>query len=233
MERSFSALPASDRGQPSPCCSLCPMNSLITGEGWLISIHPAMGRGAVCWLRRWVPLLLIWLVATVADRAWLAADQAVPAWDQARHLNSALDHGRALGLLPGGEWPGWQEFLSLSSWVPPLASLVHGTVVAVAGEGPDQASWALALWHGLLLLALDGWGRQLHSPRLAILALILAAVTPGLVSLRVNFTLDLALAAVTTLALWQLWRWQRPAPHGGGIGFPPCLRHWAWRRRCW
>ncbi|MCY4331362.1 MAG: glycosyltransferase family 39 protein [Cyanobacteria bacterium MAG CAR1_bin_15] len=58
-------------------------------------------------------------------------------------------------------------------------------------------------------------GRQLHSPRLAILALILAAIAPRLVSLRVNFTLDLALTAVTTLALWQLWRWQRHAPHGG------------------
>ena len=87
--------------------------------------------------------------------------------------------------------------------------------MAVAGELPDQASWALALWHGLLLLALDGWARQLHSPRLAVLALILAAITPGLASLRVNFTLDLALTAVTTLALWQLWRWQQPTPHGG------------------
>ncbi|MCY4173646.1 MAG: glycosyltransferase family 39 protein [Cyanobacteria bacterium MAG CAR3_bin_5] len=171
--------------------------------------------GAVCWLRRWLPLLLIWLVATVADRVWLAADQTIPAWDQADYLNSAVDHGRALGLLPGGGWPGWRELLLLSPKIPPLASLVHGAVMVVAGELPDQASWALALWHGLLLLALDGWGRQLHSPRLGILALILATIAPGLVSLRVNFTLDLALAAVTTLALWQLWRWQRPAPHGG------------------
>ncbi|MCY4331363.1 MAG: hypothetical protein OXC96_02405 [Cyanobacteria bacterium MAG CAR1_bin_15] len=31
--------------------------------------------------------------------------------------------------------------------------------MAVAGElpVPDQANWALALWNGLLLLALDGW----------------------------------------------------------------------------
>lgn len=182
----------------------------------MISIHPGMGQRVVYWLRRWLPLLLIWLLATVADRVWLAADQAIPAWDQADYLNSAVDHGRALDLLPGGEWPGWRDLLLLSPKIPPLASLVHGTVMAVAGELPDQASWALALWHGLLLLALDGWGRQLHSPRLAILALILAAITPGLVSLRVNFTLDLALTAVTTLALCQLWRWQRPTAHGGG-----------------
>lgn len=173
----------------------------------MISTHPGMGRGSLCWLRRWLPLLLVWLLATVADRAWLAADQAIPSWDPADYLNSAVDYGRALGLLSGGEWPGWRGLLLLSPKIPPLASLVHGAVMAVAGELPDQASWALALWHGLLLLALDAWARSLHSPRLAWLALLLAAVTPGLVSLRVNFTLDLALTAVTTLALWQLWRW--------------------------
>ena len=167
-------------------------------------------------LWRWLPLLLIWLLATAADRVWLAADQAIPAWDQADYLNSAMDHGRALGLLPGGGWPGWRELLLLSPKIPPWASLVHGTVMAVAGEGPDQAGWALALWHGLLLLVLDRWARQLHSPGLAWLVLPLAAVAPGLVSLRVNYTLDLALTAVTTAALWRLWCWQRPRPHGGG-----------------
>jgi len=28
-------------------------------------------------------------------------------WDQADYLNSAVDHGRALGLLPAGGWQGW------------------------------------------------------------------------------------------------------------------------------
>ena len=177
---------------------------LQTSQHWLIRCS---------W--RWVPLLLVWLLATVADRAWLAADQAIPAWDQADYLNSAVDHGRALGLLPGGEWRGWRELLLLSPKIPPLASLVHGTVMAVAGESPDQASWALALWHGVLLLVLDGWARQLHSPPLALVALLLAAIVPGLVFLRVNFTLDLPLTAVTTAALGWLWRWQRPYPHGG------------------
>ncbi|MCY4331359.1 MAG: hypothetical protein OXC96_02385 [Cyanobacteria bacterium MAG CAR1_bin_15] len=97
-------------------------------------------------------------MATVADRVYLAADQTVPAWDQADYLNSAVDHGRDLFLLPGGGWPGWRELLLLSPKIPPLVSLVHGAVMAVAGELPDQPSWALALWNGLLLLALDGWG---------------------------------------------------------------------------
>ena len=168
--------------------------------------------------RRWLPLLLVWSLATIADRAWLAADQTIPAWDQADYLNSAVDHGRALGFLPGGERSGWRELLLLSPKIPPLASLVHGAVMAVAGEQPDQASWALALWHGLLLLVLDCWARQLHSARLALVALLLAAIAPALIVLRINFTLDLALTASTTTALWQLWCWQRPAPDGGRWG---------------
>ena len=47
-------------------------------------------------------MLGIWLLATAVDRTWLLADQRLPAWDQADYLNSAVDHGRALGLLADG-----------------------------------------------------------------------------------------------------------------------------------
>ena len=53
-------------------------------------------------------LLLIWLLSTVVDRWWWHAFNGIPAWDQADYLNSALDHGRALGLIEGGGWQGWQ-----------------------------------------------------------------------------------------------------------------------------
>ncbi|MEB3350727.1 MAG: glycosyltransferase family 39 protein [Cyanobacteriota bacterium] len=157
---------------------------------------------------------LLWLLTTIADRTWLALDPALPAWDQADYLNSAVDHGRALGLL-GGAWPGWRGLLDLSPKIPPLASLVNGTVIALAGEGADRASWALALWHGLLLVAVAGWGRQLGGAGTGLLAAAMVALMPALSGLRVDFTLDLPLTATTTLALGCLWRWQRPAPHGG------------------
>jgi hypothetical protein len=51
--------------------------------------------------RFWGGVALIWLLATLADRLWWTLQGGVPAWDQADYLNSALDHGRALGLLPG------------------------------------------------------------------------------------------------------------------------------------
>ena len=165
----------------------------------------------------WLVLLAIWLLTTAADRAWLLADQQLPAWDQADYLNSAIDHGRALGLLRGGAWPGWQGLLDLSPKIPPLSSLVSGTVMAVAGESVDGASWSLSLWHGLLLLVIALWGRQLLCPSFGLLASALAALAPALSSLRVDFTLDLPLTASSSLALWLLWRWQR-REHGGSWG---------------
>lgn len=139
----------------------------------------------------------------------------LPAWDQAEYLNSAVDHGRALGLLAGGGWQGWGALLDLSPKIPPLASLVNGSVMAFSGESPDQASWALSIWQLLLLVVVACWGRQLGGPRFGLLAAVLVCLAPALAALRVDFTLDLPLTATATLALWRLGCWYAPAPRGG------------------
>ncbi|MCS5697472.1 phospholipid carrier-dependent glycosyltransferase [Cyanobium sp. FGCU-52] len=163
----------------------------------------------------WLSLAGIWALATIGDRLWLRADGRVPSWDQADYLNSAVDHGRALGLLPAGGWSSWADLLDLSPKIPPLASLVNGSVMAVAGDGVDEASWALALWHGLLLVVVALWGRQLQGRGFGLLAAALVALLPALAGLRVDYTLDIPLTATTTLALWRLGCWQAPAPRGG------------------
>jgi 4-amino-4-deoxy-L-arabinose transferase-like glycosyltransferase len=145
----------------------------------------------------------------------LQLDRRLPAWDQAEYLNSAVDHGRALGLLAGGGWQGWGALLDLSPKIPPLASLVNGSVMAFSGDSPDQASWALAIWQLLLLVVVACWGRQLSGPRFGLLAAALVCLAPALAALRVDFTLDLPLTATATLALWRLGCWHAPAPRGG------------------
>ncbi len=157
--------------------------------------------------RFWGGVALIWLFATLADRLWWTLQAGVPAWDQADYLNSALDHGRALGLLPGGVWQGWDALLDLSPKIPPLASLVNGSVMAVSGGAPEQAAWSLSLWHGLLLFAVAGWGHRLFGPGLAWLACGLTAMVPALLELRTDYVLEMPLAAVCTLALWRLDVW--------------------------
>ena len=88
--------------------------------------------------------------------------------------------------------------------------------MAIAGDTPKQASWALALWHGLLLVVLACWARTLGGRRFALLAASLLSLVPALAELRVDYTLDLALAACTTLALALLGRWQADRLRGGG-----------------
>jgi hypothetical protein len=114
----------------------------------------------------------------------------------------------------GGHWQGWGALLDLSPKIPPLASLVNGTVIALAGDSPDEASWALALWHALLLVVVACWGRQLLNPGFGLLCAALVALTPALTHLRVDFTLDLPLVASCALALWLLGRWQAPVRGG-------------------
>ena len=155
----------------------------------------------------WCVVGLLWLLATGCDRLWWTLQSGVPAWDQADYLNSALDHGRALGLLPGGSWQGWQALLDLSPKIPPLASLVNGTVMALTGDAPSQAAWSLSLWHGLLLVGVAGWGRRLVGNGFALLACTLTALVPALLELRTDYVLEMPLTAVCTLALWRLGCW--------------------------
>lgn len=182
------------------------------GQGW--GQGAALRQGGGLW---WAAVAGLWGLATAWDRFWLGRDGRLPSWDQADYLNSAVDHGRALGLL-GGSWGGWTALLDRSPKIPPLASLVNGSVMALAGDSPDQACWSLALWHGLLLAVVAAWGRQLGGRRFGLLCTALVALTPALMALRVDFTLDIPLAASTTLALWLLGRWQAPSPGGGRIG---------------
>ena len=159
----------------------------------------------------WPLLALLWLLSTVLDRRWLALDQRLPSWDQADYLNSALDHGRALGLLPGGSWQGWPALLDHSPKIPPLASLVNGTVMAVSGDSPDQAAWSLSLWFGLLLVGVALWGRQWQGPGLGLLAALFCVVAPGLAEWRVDYVLEIPLCAGCIWAQWLLGRWLRPS----------------------
>ena len=163
-------------------------------------------------------LLLLWLLATAADRLW---------WSQ--HGGLLLGSGRlpqqragpwpCSGALAGGEWQGWNALLDLSPKIPPLASLVNGSVMALAGDSPSQAAWSLSVWNALLLLVTAGWALQMLRPMRVARAFALLSVSgmvlaPMVLELRTDYVLELPLMAMVTLALWRLGAWW--APQGGG-----------------
>ena len=164
-------------------------------------------------------LTLIWLISTLIDRLWWANHGGLPAWDQADYLNSALDHGRALAILPGGSWQGWGSLLDLSPKIPPLASLVNGTVMAIAGDSPQQAAWSLSIWNGLLLFVVASWAQELRQPlkgarAFALSCSVVVAMAPLLLELRTDYVLELPLTAMVALALWRLGCWWHPIDGG-------------------
>ena len=163
----------------------------------------------------WIALGLIWSLSCVLDHTWLQLDQRLPSWDQAEYLSSAIEHGRQLGVLDPGRWEGLQALLDLSPKIPPLSSILSGSLMAIVGQNPDQAGWILSFWHGVVLLTVASWGRCIGGRRLGFLAALFLSLAPGMAEHRVEFTLDLALTGTTTLALFLLYRWQRPGSQGG------------------
>ena len=163
----------------------------------------------------WCAIAFIWSLSCVLDHTWLHLDHDLPSWDQAEYLSSAIDHGRQLGLLNSGQWEGVKALLDLSPKIPPLSSIISGSLMAVVGQTPDEAAWILSLWHGVLLATVASWGRCIGDRRLGLLAALILGIAPGLAEHRVEFTLDLPLTGATTLALFTLYRWQRPGPEGG------------------
>ncbi len=165
-------------------------------------------------LRFWGFVFFAWIIATCMDRLWWQNYGGIPAWDQADYLNNALDHGRALGFMPGGQWQGFKNLLDLSPKIPPLASIVNGSVMALVGDAPEQAAWSLSLWHGLLLASVAGWGLHLQGERLGLISVFFVAMAPALLQLRCNYVLEMPLTAVVTLAIWQLGTWWHPQQGG-------------------
>lgn len=166
-----------------------------------------------CW---WSALGLIWLACVCLQRLWLQRHPGYLSWDQADYLNSAVDHGRALGCLSPAHWPGWNGLLNLSPKIPPLASLVNGCILRFSGDSPDQARIALLAWLAVLLIVVACWARQLGGPRFGLLAAGLMALSPGLWQVNLRFSLDLPLAAATALSLWLLGNWHQRSDPGPG-----------------
>ena len=90
-------------------------------------------------------------------------------------------------LLSPGQWEGVEALLDLSPKIPPLSSIISGSLMAVVAK-PGWAGWILSLWHGVLLLTVANWGQCIGGRRLGLLAALILAMAPGLAEHRVEFT---------------------------------------------
>ena len=167
-------------------------------------------------LKGWILIVILWLLSISFDHIWLTLDKGLPPWDQAEYLTHAINHGRALGFLEGGKWEGLHSLLELSPKMPPLSSIISGTFMSFSGEDSDSALRLMSLWHGLLLITIAYWGKDLGGRLLGIISAAIISMAPAIIALRLNFTLDLPLSATSILALWLLSHWRLTSADGGG-----------------
>ena len=155
----------------------------------------------------WFLVLLIWIISTLIDRVWWSSYSNTPSWDQADYLNSALDHGRALSFLGKDGFVGFNSFLDLSPKIPPLASIVNGAVIALAGDAPHKAAWSLSLWNGFFIFNIASWSLYLRGKKFALFCVLISAFSPFLFQLRTDYVLELPLISTITLYLFHIGRW--------------------------
>ncbi len=162
----------------------------------------------------WFLVILLWLASTIVDRIWWNFFSDIPAWDQADYLNSALDHARALSFLGGEGVYGFKSFLDLSPKIPPLASIVNGSVMSISGQFPHEAAWSLSLWNGFLIFNVASWGLYLKGKRFSLISIFILVICPFIFHLRTDYVLELPLISATTFYLFQLGKWSDPVEGG-------------------
>ena len=155
----------------------------------------------------WISILFIWILSTITDRIWWNLYSITPSWDQADYLNSALDHARALSFLGADGASDFNSLLDKSPKIPPLASIINGTVITFAGDAPHQAAWSLSFWNGFFIFNIASWGLYLSGKKFGLFCVLISACSPFLFNLRTDYVLELPLISAITFYLFHLGRW--------------------------
>ncbi|HEX4048525.1 MAG TPA: hypothetical protein VH309_11850 [Elusimicrobiota bacterium] len=135
-------------------------------------------------------------------RHYVRVDTRPPSWDQATHMEIALDYREALG---AGRW-GDAWFLAPKPGMPPFPPAYH-LLLRGAFDSPDPAHAALWLnWFYMAVLAVSLFGicwRFLPDSR-ALAATLAFCAAPGLQDLVTTQLVDLAVVAWVAAGYWAL-----------------------------
>ena len=159
------------------------------------------------WIQGLYILGLIWLAGALFDRFWTLLDNAIPAWDQAGHLNSVLDYSQILQAPQwfNGQW--WREFWLLSPRKTPLVYILDVPFFNTFGQNFDAATLIMLVFSAILLVSVYGLGVFLFSVPVGLWAAGLCQLLPGLYVYRLDFLLDYPLTAFVSLTFYLLTVW--------------------------
>ena len=148
-------------------------------------------------------LLLLFVFHLVCNLVIVHNDTTPLLWDGGDYFYRSLRYYDVLRA-PG---PGFfRNFLAVSTYRPPLFMLTSLPLYLVFGRSPDTAVGTNLIYLFIMIFAVFGIGRRLHSTKAGLLGSFLVSIFPLLFGLGRNYWLDFPLTAMVALSLYLLIR---------------------------
>ncbi len=149
-----------------------------------------------------IGLVLFLGLEAVLLRAFNRVDTRPPSWDQAIHMEIALDYREALAAgRPGDAW-----YLAPKSGMPPFPPAYHLLLTrAYASADPAHAAlWVNWFYLALLAASIFAVAWRFRPDETALAAVVLFAGSPAIQELLTTQLVDLPLVALAAAAYWAL-----------------------------
>jgi 4-amino-4-deoxy-L-arabinose transferase-like glycosyltransferase len=158
--------------------------------------------------RKGIPIVILaWAIGVGVDRVWFFVDRAVPAWDQAEYLTGAMNFWRAFQQPNWLSQEWWTSVWLLTSKIPPLVYLTTTPFIQLFGAGEAQSTLVNSFFSAILLASVYGLAIRLFNLQVAIWAIVVCLLLPGLSVIRLDYLIDFPLSAIVTLTFFLLTLW--------------------------
>lgn len=164
-----------------------------------------------------IGLVLFLGFEAVLLRSFNRTDTRPPSWDQAIHMEIALDYREALAAgRPGDAW-----YLAPKPGMPPFPPAYHLLLTrAYSSADPAHAAlWVNWFYLALLAVSIFGIAWRFRPDETALAAVVLFAGSPAIQELLTTQLVDLPLVAVAAAAYWALLAGEEFTRWGPSLGF--------------
>jgi hypothetical protein len=163
----------------------------------------------------WIALSFLFAAQALVLRRTILRDTRPPSWDQAVHLEIALDYKNAIS---AGDWKTlWT--LKGKPGMPPFPPVYHLALIpAYQSSAPAQAAlWVNWLYFVLLTVSIFGIAWYFRGDMTAVLAAAVFALSPGIQKLAQTQLIDISVVAMSAAAFWALLKSNRFSRWPGSV----------------
>jgi hypothetical protein len=144
---------------------------------------------------------------------WFHFDQSVPTQDEAGHILRSMSFRDYLSHCRPWQYPWWCKSLTISTFYPPFAYLVNGSILLLLGQSRFSEQVGMSLFAAVMALALFAITRLVGGSRgAAFLSVFCLSSYPIVTRLSHSYFLDLPELAMTAAGIAALLWWRSDQP---------------------